>query len=365
MVRRPDDRIPVEPLSEARWARIERSLEERLQEDAGGFGEPAPPIPRWRSPRVLWLAGVATIAAGVFLARTSFRTVAPSAGSHIETGEAASHLMVGGASILVAPRTEATVSGDEDRGVLVVLDNGEVDCEVAPRHERPPFIVQAGDVRVRVVGTRFAVKREGSDVSVDVARGVVEVDARGETDRVTAGSHWPVEAQSSPDEESPARPPAAGVAPVEATSPSGPVARTPGARRAASPAANRDSIPPVADVARPTTTPPLPSPTTPEEVRSTAAGAADTQTAQQRYETAARMEARDPVSALSLYRQLAHDGSDAWSANALYAAGRLQADRGASVEARALLQEYLARFPHGLNAPDAHDLLRRLVHATP
>jgi TolA-binding protein len=68
------------------------------------------------------------------------------------------------------------------------------------------------------------------------------------------------------------------------------------------------------------------------------------------------MEASNPEGALSIYRKLAA-GSGPWAANALYAAGRLQADRGRRGEASQLLQQYLTRFPNGANARDAKDLL--------
>jgi hypothetical protein len=81
-------------------------------------------------------------------------------------------------------------------------------------------------------------------------------------------------------------------------------------------------------------------------------------TAQQRYERAARLESSRPADAIAIYRALATE-SGPWAANALFAAGRLQADRGDRAEAERLLGEYLTRFPHGPNAGDALDLLRR------
>jgi hypothetical protein len=82
-------------------------------------------------------------------------------------------------------------------------------------------------------------------------------------------------------------------------------------------------------------------------------------TPQEIYESAARLEARDPDAALAIYARLA-SGSGAWAANALYAEGRLRADRGQQAEGKRLLSEYLTRFPQGPNATDARDLLSRL-----
>jgi TolA-binding protein len=71
------------------------------------------------------------------------------------------------------------------------------------------------------------------------------------------------------------------------------------------------------------------------------------------------MEASNPDRAIAIYAKLAA-GSGPWAANALYAAGRLQADRGRRGDATRLLNEYLTRYPSGANARDARDLLDKM-----
>lgn len=56
----------------------------------------------------------------------------------------------------------------------IALKSGEAWFQVAKDRTRP-FVVEIGDVRVRAVGTAFAVKRVGSGVDVQVTEGVVEV----------------------------------------------------------------------------------------------------------------------------------------------------------------------------------------------
>ena len=56
----------------------------------------------------------------------------------------------------------------------VWLDRGEVFFDVAHDASRP-FIIMAGDQRVRVLGTRFSVRRDKDDVIVSVSSGRVEV----------------------------------------------------------------------------------------------------------------------------------------------------------------------------------------------
>ena len=70
------------------------------------------------------------------------------------------------------------------------LPEGEALFDVAPDKSRP-FLIAAGDRMVRVVGTRFDVRHIGSDLSVTVERGLVEVrpsdGARGQVYRLHPG----------------------------------------------------------------------------------------------------------------------------------------------------------------------------------
>ena len=73
--------------------------------------------------------------------------------------------------------------------VEVKLHEGTATFEVAKKPARQ-FIVQARDVRVRVVGTRFTVNDRDGVVEVSVERGIVEVVRGAETQRLTAGQSW-------------------------------------------------------------------------------------------------------------------------------------------------------------------------------
>ena len=105
--------------------------------------------------------------------------------------------------------------------------------------------------------------------------------------------------------------------------------------------------------------PPEPVPVAPAPPPVPPPGAAEADDPRARYEAAARLEARDPASALATYRALA-GGHGPWAGNALFAAGRLAADRGQRAEAQELLRRYLDRFPSGPNVADARALLDRL-----
>jgi hypothetical protein len=304
--------------------------------------------------------------------------------SRVVTEASPSHVTIAENTLDVSPESGIVVR-EEEHATVLTLERGEVSLHVAPREKDRPFLVEAGDVHVRVVGTEFTVRRVGIGATVSVTRGVVEVREHGDLARLTAGDHWP----ASPKTDTPAvnptptptptltstpiaarqesrlrptitpplappRPPSrfaervkqggeiAGHPSASIDSPALPAARGTGGAVIAEPPLALAAVPPAAD---PT---PLPAPEP---------------TAQSKYEAAAQLERTDPARALRLYTDLAQ-GSDAWAQNALYAAGRLQADRGARTDAARLLEEYLRRFPRGSNAQDAR-ALRESLRSSP
>lgn len=85
-------------------------------------------------------------------------------------------------SLNTASVLQVKYADDERR---IVLRQGEASFQVAHDEERP-FVVQAGDVSVRAVGTAFAVRMRRHDVEVVVTEGVVEVVRSGGTSRIAA-----------------------------------------------------------------------------------------------------------------------------------------------------------------------------------
>jgi transmembrane sensor len=75
-----------------------------------------------------------------------------------------------------------------DKQRMINLREGEAWFEVA-KDKSKPFIVEAGDARVRAVGTAFAVRRFANGAEVLVTEGTVEVWTRdaGERRRISAG----------------------------------------------------------------------------------------------------------------------------------------------------------------------------------
>lgn len=90
--------------------------------------------------------------------------------------------------ITLADGSHVTLSGDTQLEVRlagrqrdIVLSRGEASFDVA-HDARRPFIVQAGDRDVRVLGTEFNVLRSDQRLAVTVRRGVVQVSDGGQAD---------------------------------------------------------------------------------------------------------------------------------------------------------------------------------------
>jgi len=311
-------RLDIEPLEKARWERIERSLGERLeQEQRETRRVDSSPRPRLA---LVMLAGAAAAVIGAVAwegLRPSTHVKEAPATTRVETQGMPAHVEFGEARLEVSSHSSARIEGTDSAGVVVSLEHGAIECEVPPRHGRPPFIVHAGDVDVRVVGTHFRVERDDVAARVTVERGAVEVESHGMTTLVHAGSTWP---DTHPEKPEPTQ-------------------------------ASTQEAPPPAATARPTVTvatsevvpPPIVQPPTPRE----------------RYEHALTLEASQPDEALAIYREIAA-GEGSWAMNALYAEARLELERGHKDVARQRLADYLQRYPTGPNANDARELSSKL-----
>jgi hypothetical protein len=309
-------RLEIESLDKARWDRIERNLRDRLDQEPVSARQP---VREERSPRpvvAFVLAGAAAAVVGVLAwsalhpAQHGAALPAQATVTRVETRDAPSHLAVGESSLDVAAHSAVRIEGSDESGVNVSLDHGAIDCEVSPRHGRPPFLVHAGDVTVRVVGTHFHVDHEDGQTHVSVQHGAVEVESHGDKALVPAGSSWPASDHSAIAPEDLPR--------VQTT-----------ASAHASPSATAT------------------------------ASAPTTSSSRERYDRAAAIEATHPDEALSIYRELA-SGTDSWAMNALYAEARLDLERGDKDGARKRFAEYLQRYPTGPNANDARELSAKL-----
>ncbi|HET9622841.1 MAG TPA: FecR domain-containing protein, partial [Kofleriaceae bacterium] len=193
-------KIAVEPLDEDRVTHIERRI-------VAGAAEAAA-----RGRQRAWLRGhagrammaVALVAAGVIGWLLHAAPAAPVAmpmampmammdppAIRVDSRPGRAVLDIGDARIESDPSTVFAVTRPAG-GVVVALERGKVELEVAKRGDRPPLVVRAGDTDVIVVGTHFTVDYGDGhgEVDVRVTEGVVRVvHARKET-RVAAGEAW-------------------------------------------------------------------------------------------------------------------------------------------------------------------------------
>jgi hypothetical protein len=334
--------IEVEPLSEARWSKIEHSLVSKLALEPNDVEKSPIERPRRVMRGRTWLLAAALLGASggaVIVVHGLPERASVEQPSRITTGASASHLALSGLTVDVEPQSAVVVSDETPHGRLIVLDQGSIVCQVAQRPASLPLIVQAGAARVRVVGTRFSVTRLGESARVKVHQGVVEVSSRGETHVVRAGEEWPSEVPGpAPVEPSPI----ASVVPPKVADDVEPAATA--AERRVSAASKFKGALGVAGSAKGASRESSPMvPFSPQAV----------------FEQATLLERTDPERASKLYGTLDSRG-DSWAQNALYARGRLEATRGNRGEARRLLGLYLDRFPNGSNAEDARAVLKRL-----
>lgn len=122
--------------------------------------------------RALWAGGALAASVAAAVLGIALRPTPP---EQIETalGEMRRVPLQDGS--LAAVNTETKLAVDIQPGSRNVrLDKGEAWFQVAKDKKRP-FVVAAGDVRVRAVGTAFSVRRLEEGADVQVTEGVVEV----------------------------------------------------------------------------------------------------------------------------------------------------------------------------------------------
>lgn len=145
---------------------------ERLE---SGLTETKPIDKHWKMPgwRQRWLVHGAAAAGIAILVALSFRptptdTVLQTVQGELRRMPLADHSVV---SLNSKSKVKVEYSDTERQ---VQLNEGEAWFEVA-KNKNKPFIVEAGDVRVRAVGTAFSVRRYENGAEVLVTEGKVEV----------------------------------------------------------------------------------------------------------------------------------------------------------------------------------------------
>jgi transmembrane sensor len=111
--------------------------------------------------------------------------------------------LIDGSEVQVATKSAVAVHYSRDLRALE-LQSGEAYFSVAPNRNRP-FVVTAGAVTARAVGTAFTVRQADDRIVVTVTKGVVDVDraaiggsANGDKLRISAGNRLSWSAGSEP-----------------------------------------------------------------------------------------------------------------------------------------------------------------------
>ncbi len=140
----------------------------------------------WLRPLVLSGAGVAAVGLALTLPQTPEFVTTETQWVTVSDAVALN------AAITIDGEAQVQVTQVGDQGTRVDMAEGAVWFEVDPlgAPNLRSLLVVAGDVRVRVRGTRFQVRRAAGQVSVDVARGKVHVSDGQEAVELSAGQTW-------------------------------------------------------------------------------------------------------------------------------------------------------------------------------
>lgn len=125
--------------------------------------------------RRAFLWGASAVAASLVAGIGVSRWIGSGSGEEIETALGEIRRVPLNDGSIAAVNTATKVAIDMQPKLRSIrLDEGEVWFQVAKDRERP-FVVAAGDIRVRAVGTAFSVRRLEMGADVQVTEGVVEV----------------------------------------------------------------------------------------------------------------------------------------------------------------------------------------------
>jgi ferric-dicitrate binding protein FerR (iron transport regulator) len=190
---------PVEKLSDVAWARVERNVFQRMTEGTVTHASAARDVKAERKNQWLWLAVPGAAAAAFALAFFSMNGPAGPASSdepsRVVAGASPSSVSFGDAHVTLDANS-AVVMDQKAGKPTALLEHGAAVFGVAPRGDRGPFTVLAGDALVRTTQAKFRVTREGELARVSVEIGSVEIRFRGHDLKVAAQHSWSSERPS-------------------------------------------------------------------------------------------------------------------------------------------------------------------------
>ncbi len=142
-----------------------------------------------RAPAWRWVAGAVGVAAVALLAVMLWPRPLAVGTELVASADETVGRFSDGSRVEVSSGSSVRLVTDTSKEVRVELARGRATFEVTKKPGRS-FVVKADGVEVRVVGTRFTVSRGADGVTVEVARGIVDVVRADATVRLTAGGRW-------------------------------------------------------------------------------------------------------------------------------------------------------------------------------
>lgn len=333
---------PHGPLSEhIQYTVTDREVDESWQR----LDSALRPERRFSKPLVFAGVGVALVAivVGVLSLRKAPTEGVLEAGAMLAAGTAPLQTTLReGSTVRADPASKGALEVATASEVRVRLDEGSMHFDVA-RNPSRRFVVKAGQVEVRVIGTAFTVRRSTTvaSVSVTVDRGIVEV-WMGDVQRavLNAGQTWNEPVETAAIEPEPA---------VDVEEPAVEIERP---TKRAAPSKKKSVV--VAKVAP--GEPPAPTVTTP-------AALPDDPSTLFRLALDARRAGRAREAADAFTNFLSKFPDDSRSGLVLFELGRLQMDQlHASADAVKSLERAIAKAPQGSYAEDAMARLVQLHH---
>ena len=131
------------------------------------------PQPRWTAATLRRAAAIAVCVLGLTLASVGVSSRYLAGRESTDRGETRRLTLDDGSALALNTQSVVQVKFDDDLR-RIVLRQGEASFQVAHDEQRP-FLVQAGDVWVRAVGTAFNVRMKPDGVEVTVTEGIVDV----------------------------------------------------------------------------------------------------------------------------------------------------------------------------------------------
>lgn len=131
------------------------------------------PQPRWSAASLQRAAAIAACVLALTLASVGVSSRYLAGRETTDRGETRRLLLDDGSALALNTQSVLQVKYDDDER-RIVLRSGEATFQVAHDEQRP-FVVQAGGVSVRAVGTAFNVRMKPEGVEVTVTEGVVDI----------------------------------------------------------------------------------------------------------------------------------------------------------------------------------------------